>query len=185
MRKVVLYTLLSLDGVAESPDQYVLEFDDRMRENLARVVSTQDAVLLGRRSFDDWAGYWPQSTEAPFAPFINGVDKYVLTSTEPTASWDRTTVVARPVQELVSELTSRSGGDIGVHGSISLAQSMLADGLIDELRLVVTPTVVGRGRRLFEGGKPRRRLTLLESEATPSGALLLRYRVDPPQSVLA
>ncbi|UFU06235.1 dihydrofolate reductase family protein [Ruania halotolerans] len=179
MRKVVLYTLTSIDGVAESPDRYVLDFDDRMRENLAHVVSTQDAVILGRRSFDDWAGYWPSSTEAPFAPFINGVDKYVLTSTEPALSWDRTTMVTRPVRKLVNELRSQAGGDIGVHGSISLAQSMLVDGLIDELRLVVTPTVAGRGRHLFDGAASRRQLTLLESEATPSGALLLCYRVAP------
>lgn len=140
--------------------------------------SRLDAVILGRHSYDDWAGYWPSSTEAPFAPFINSVDKYVVTSTEPVISWERTTVVHGSVRDLVGELRSRPGGDIGVHGSITLAQSMFADGLIDELRLVVAPNVAGSGRHLFDRAG-RRRLRLLESERTPSGALLNSYRVKP------
>ena len=178
MRKVVLYSLTSSDGVAEAPDRFVLDFDDRMRENLARVIASQDAVVLGRRSYDDWAGHWPGSTEAPFAPFINGVDKYVITSTAPSAAWEGTTVVDGRVHELIDELRSRPGGDIGIHGSITLARSMFADGLVDELRLVVAPTVAGSGRRVFDDVQ-RRRLELLEAESTPSGALLLGYRVGP------
>ena len=72
MRKVVLYELLSLDGVAERPDEFVLDFDPVMQENLGRVVSSQDAVLLGRRTFDDWAEYWPTGDNELFASFING-----------------------------------------------------------------------------------------------------------------
>ena len=73
MRKVVAYELLSLDGVAEQPDEFVTEFDDVMRENLARVIAAQDTVLLGRRTYDDWAAFWPTSDIEPFASFINGV----------------------------------------------------------------------------------------------------------------
>jgi dihydrofolate reductase len=83
VRKVVAYELLSLDGVAEQPDEFVTEFDDVMRENLDRVIATQDAVLLGRRTYDDWAGFWPTSDIEPFASFINGVEKFVVTSTPP------------------------------------------------------------------------------------------------------
>jgi dihydrofolate reductase len=77
MRKLVLYTLLSMDGVAESPDRYVFDFDEVMYANLSRVIETQDAVLLGRQTYDDWASYWPTSREQPFAGFINRVRKYV------------------------------------------------------------------------------------------------------------
>ena len=83
MRKVVAYELLSLDGVAEHPDEFVTDFDDAMDENLDRVIATQDAVLLGRRTYDDWAEFWPTSDIEPFAGFINGVEKFVVTSTTP------------------------------------------------------------------------------------------------------
>src|SRR5271170_3723380 len=79
VRKVVAYELLSLDGVAEHPDEFITEFDDAMRENLGRVIATQDAVFLGRRTYDDWARFWPTSDIEPFSSFINGVEKFVLT----------------------------------------------------------------------------------------------------------
>ena len=79
--------LLSLDGVAEQPDEFITEFDDAIRDNLDRVIGTQDAVLLGRRTYDDWAAFWPASDIEPFAGFINGVEKYVVTSTTPEATW--------------------------------------------------------------------------------------------------
>jgi hypothetical protein len=79
VRKVVAYELLSLDGVAEHPDEFITDFDDVMRENLDRVIATQDAVLLGRRTYDDWAEFWPTSDIEPFASFINAVEKFVVT----------------------------------------------------------------------------------------------------------
>jgi dihydrofolate reductase len=75
MRKVVVYELLSLDGVAEQPDDFIRDFDHVMRENLGRVIATQDSVLLGRRTYDDWAAFWPTSPYEPFATFINSVEK--------------------------------------------------------------------------------------------------------------
>ena len=77
MRKVVLYELLSLDGVAEDPDKFVIDWDAAMDANLATVIATQDAVILGRRSYDEWSEFWPGSEIEPFATFINGVAKYV------------------------------------------------------------------------------------------------------------
>jgi len=79
-RKVVAYELLSLDGVAEHPDEFFVDWDDEMEANLSAVIATQDAVILGRRSYDEWAGYWPGSNIEPFATFINGVAKHVATS---------------------------------------------------------------------------------------------------------
>jgi len=91
MRKLVVYELLSLDGVAEQPDDFVTDFDDVMRENLGRVVATQEAVLLGRRTYDEWAAFWPTSDSEPFAGFINGVEKFVATATTPVRTWANTT----------------------------------------------------------------------------------------------
>ncbi len=183
MRKVVLYTLMSLDGAVDHPNRYfapargdVPEFDEVMVDNEEKVIGAQDAVLLGRHMYDEWSRYWPTSDEQPFAAFVNGVKKYVVTSTPLTGSWDNAEPVHGPVAELVRDLKARPGGDIGVHGSIALAQSLLAEGLVDELRLVVGPVVGCPGRRLFDGTLDLRRLELLSAVPTPSGSLLLAYR---------
>jgi dihydrofolate reductase len=176
VRKVVVYELLSLDGVAEEPIEFVTTWDAVMQENLGRVIATQDTVLLGRRTYDDWAAYWPASHIEPFASFINGVAKLVVTSTTPESTWANTTVIDGGVLELVNELKGRSGGDIGVHGSIALTQSLLEAGLVDELRLVIAPALHMHGRKLFEG-RSSTRLTLTRTVATPSGYLLLDYHV--------
>ena len=81
MRKIVMYELLSVDGVAEAPDEFFTDWDDAMEANLAAVIGTQDAVILGRRSYTEWAQFWPSSQIQPFAAFINGVTKHVATST--------------------------------------------------------------------------------------------------------
>src|ERR1700722_19430442 len=173
-RKLVVYGLVSLDGVAEDPDAYITEFDDVMEENLARVIATQDSVLLGRRTYNDWAGFWPTSDIEPFASFINGVEKFVVTSTTPGETWVNTTVIDGGLPEFVSELKGRPGGDIGVHGSIALTQSLLERGLVDEWRLVIAPALRMHGRRLFGAG-PSRRLTLTRNVLSPAGYLLLDY----------
>jgi dihydrofolate reductase len=171
-RKVVVYELLSLDGVAEEPMEFITDFDTVMRENLGRVIATQDTVLLGRRTYDDWAAFWPPSDIEPFASFINGVEKFVVSSTTAEPTWANTTVIDGGLPEFVTELKGRSGGDIGVHGSIALTQSLLEGGLVDELRLVIAPALHMHGRKLFEGGSSRR-LTLTRNVVSPAGYLLL------------
>jgi dihydrofolate reductase len=176
MRKVVAYELLSLDGVAEQPDAFITEFDEVMEENLGRVIAAQDAVLLGRRTWDDWAPFWPTSEIEPFATFINGVQKFVVTSTALGQDWPQTTVVDHDIVGFVTELKRQPGGDIGIHGSVSLTQSLLAASLVDELRLVVAPAVQVRGRKLFDSASPRQ-LSLTRSVTSPSGCLLLDYEL--------
>jgi dihydrofolate reductase len=175
MRPVVLYTLLSLDGVAESPDQFILDWDDRLDANLATVIEEQDAVLLGRQMYEEWSTYWPTSDVEPFATFINGVQKYVVTSSEPGGDWGPQTLVTDDPGGFVSALKETEGRAIGIHGSITLARSLLSAGLVDELRLVIAPVTVGSGQRLF-GQDDLRRWELIASEGAPSGELLLHYR---------
>ena len=126
MRKVVLYELLSLDGVAEEPDRFFTDWDDAMEANLGAVIAAQDSVILGRRSYDEWAEFWPGSDIEPFATFINGVAKYVATSTPLDPEWANTTVIDGELVEFVRDLRNRPGADIGVHASISVAQALLA-----------------------------------------------------------
>jgi dihydrofolate reductase len=176
VRKVVVYTLLSVDGVAQDPETFLFHFDETMEANLAEVIGTQDTVLLGRRMYDEWSSYWPKSDDQPFADFINTVQKFVATTSPLTSEWTGAARVQGPIDRFVRELKAGPGGDIGVHGSISLAQYLLAQGLVDELRLLVAPRVVGSGRRLFEDDVACS-LELVSSTVSPSGSLLVRYHV--------
>ncbi|MFI5035788.1 MAG: dihydrofolate reductase family protein [Acidimicrobiales bacterium] len=176
MRKVVAGGLVSLDGVAEQPDAFVTDWDELVDENIGRVIATQDTVLLGRRTYDDWSAFWPNSDIEPFATFINGVEKFVASSTMPELNWANTTVIDGDLLEFVTELKRRPGGDVGVHGSIALTQSLLEAGLVDELRLCVAPVLHMRGRKLFDHGLSRK-LMLTRQVATPAGYLLLDYQV--------
>lgn len=179
MRKVVAYTLVSVDGVAESPELFFFDFDEVMEANLGEVIGTQDTVLLGRTMYDEWSDYWPKSDDQPFADFINGVQKYVATSSPLTMEWTNAEAIQGPVEDFVRELKAGQGGDIGVHGSISLTQSLLAAGLVDEVRLLVAPRVVGSGRRLFETDVAHS-LELVESIGSPTGSLMVHYRLVLP-----
>ena len=176
MRKVVAYSLISLDGVAEEPSDFIAEWDQEMDQNLADVISTQDAVLLGRHMYEEWSHFWPESEIEPFASFINQVSKYIVTSSELTSEWSNAQRVLGDLASELAVLTATEGGEIGVHGSIELTQSMLEQGLIDSLRLVVIPVIQGRGRKLFNG-RTTSRLRLKNSVRTSSGALLLDYDV--------
>ena len=175
MRKVVAYELVSLDGVAEEPDRF-FGWDDTLDANLDAVIATQDAVVLGRRTYDEWAGYWPGSDLEPFASFINGVEKHVVTSTPLEPAWTGATVVEGALAAYVADLKDRDGGDIGVHASLSVVRALLTAGLVDELRLVVAPAVAGSGRRLLDG-VPSVRLEVLRSATSPTGHLVVDYRV--------
>ncbi|WP_222264593.1 dihydrofolate reductase family protein [Modestobacter marinus] len=175
MRELVTYHLVSLDGVAEEPGNWVFDVDEEVFAHLGAVIARQDTVLLGRGTYDYWAGYWPGSDVEPFATFINGTPKHVVTSRPLAPPWANSVVVDRSVVEHVRALKQGEGGDIGVHGSITLTRSLLRAGLVDELRLVVAPTIAGTGRRLFDDGELRR-LDLIAVSGTRSGALLLAYR---------
>ncbi|MBA2719551.1 MAG: dihydrofolate reductase family protein [Chloroflexi bacterium] len=187
MRKVVQYTLMSVDGAVEDPRRYFPEsdptvasapvFDTVMADLEAEMIGKQDAVLLGRTTFDEWSRYWPTSDEQPFADFINNVKKYVVTSTPLPDAWNNAEAVADPIADVVRDLKARPGGDIGIHASITLAQSLLAAGLVDELHLAVGPVLDSMGRRLFEGLGDLRRLELVRATPTPGGAIWVTYRL--------
>ncbi|MBS2537642.1 dihydrofolate reductase family protein [Catenulispora sp. NF23] len=176
MRKVVVTQFVSLDGVAEAADKFRTGWDDVVDASGAEIIATQDAVILGRRTYDEWCAFWPGSDIEPFATFINKAPKYVAASTPLAAQWNNATAIGGDLVEFVRELKNSAGGDIGVHGSIAVAQSLLTAGVVDELRLAVVPVVVGHGRRLLDG-LPHIGLELIRSVGTPSGYLLADYRV--------
>jgi dihydrofolate reductase len=175
-RNVVVYELMSLDGFADDPGEgeWFGDADARLMDFLGDVIARQDTVLLGRRTFEKWAPHWPTSTMQPFADFINATPKFVFSSTAPTLEWSGTTHVSAPAAEFVAELKHDTGGDIGIHGSLTLARTLLAEHLVDELRLVVAPSLAGHGKRLFNGDAELQRFELLSSNRS-GGCLLLHY----------
>src|SRR3954451_1901863 len=135
MPNIVVYTLVSLDGATEDPHRYFPEtpdyvgppvVDEELAEREEAMLARQGAVLLGRTTYDQWSRYWPTSQEQPFADFINGVRKYVVTSRPLTRVWGDSVAVIGPIVEFLVALKASQGGNIGIHGSIELAQSLLA-----------------------------------------------------------
>jgi len=176
VRKIVVYELLSLDGVAERPDSFFADWDQAMDANLANVIGSQDAVILGRRSYAEWAEFWPGSEIEPFSSFINPVTKYVATSTPLDPDWPNATAIDGDLVGFVADLRKQDGGDVGVHASISVAQTLLKAGVVDELRLVIAPRIVGAGRRLLDD-VPEIALESVRADRSPAGYLLADYRL--------
>jgi dihydrofolate reductase len=178
VRKVVVIEFVSLDGVSEEPSRFFSEWDDVIDAKGEGDIATQDAVVLGRRTWDEWADYWPTSDIEPFASFINAAAKHLATSRPLDRDWPGTTVIDGDLVAHVRALKDGPGGDIGVHASLSVVQALLAGGVVDELRLAIAPVIVGSGRRLLDGLGPIR-VEPLRTTATPSGYLLVDYRVIP------
>jgi len=177
MGKIVSNFFMSLDGVVESPDQWHFPyFDDEMGQIIGSAMATTDAFLMGRKLYDEWSEYWPaQSDDVPFASYINDAPKYVLSHTLIDPTWNNTTVLPKgdPVAA-VQAVKDDTDGDIGMSGCATTVRWLLANGLLDELALLVHPIAVGRGQRLFED-TPTTPLRLVHSDTLPSGVLHVRY----------
>ena len=180
MRKVVAAEFLSLDGVMESPDQWHFPyFNDEMGEAIGAGFAASDAMLMGRILYEEWAAFWPNQDpeENPVAEQMNGVRKYVVSTTlQGPLEWNNTTLIGENVAEQISEITAQPGKDIVISGSGSLVRSLLEDGLIDELKLMIHPIVVGSGKKLFEDGEKRTALELVDSKTFSTGVVYLTYR---------
>lgn len=177
MRKVYAGLFSSLDGVVEAPNEWQPAFDEQMGAALTRMLEGQDAVLLGRVTYSEWAQYWPAATDEPFASWINGTPKFVASSTLNSLDWSNSTLIKGSLGDFVRELRQQPGGTIGVAGSPSLVRSLLEQGLLDELTLMISPVIAGGGRkRLFAEDAALTTLELVEAQPTSSGALIATYR---------
>lgn len=176
MRKIVAGLFISLDGVVESPDQWHFPyFNDEMGQAVGAQLEECDAMLLGRRTYQGFASYWPhQSNDVPPAEQMNATHKYVVTSTLDKLEWGPSTLVNGDVVKQLTRLKKGKGKDIGIVGSPTLVSSLLRAGVLDELRLLMHPIVVGKGQRLFEDGE-QVPLTLKESKTFTTGVLYLTY----------
>ncbi len=182
MRRVTAGLFLSLDGVVESPERWQLPyFNDEMGEAIGAAMAASDAMLLGRVTYQEFASYWPgvPSEDQPFAGYMNNTPKYVVSTTLEEAQWSNSTLIkGNNVAGEIARLKQQPGKHIGITGSATLVRSLLRDGLLDELGLMVHPVVVGSGRRLFEEGGGTLGLKLVASKTFSTGVVSLTYR--PP-----
>src|ERR671934_1668589 len=183
MGKIVVTEFISVDGVIEDPggaedfkhSGWSFEFDRGDEGNVFKLDETRNsaALLLGRRTYDGFAAAWP-SREGEFADLFNSMPKYVVSSTLEKPEWTNTTGL-KNIDD-VRELKDRADGEIVVHGSRQLAQALMEADLVDELRLMVFPVVLGSGKRLFGDTADKKRLQLVESGVVGDGVAILVYR---------
>jgi dihydrofolate reductase len=178
VRKVTAGLFSSLDGVVEAPNEWQPAFDEEMGAALTRMLDEQDAVLLGRVTFSEWAEYWPTSTDEPFASWINSTPKYVASTTlDSVDRWSNSTLIKGSVADYITDLRQQDGKSIGTAGSPSLVRSLIEQRLLDELILMISPVVAGGGRkRLFPEDASLTKFDLVEAQPTSSGALIATYR---------
>jgi len=177
MRKVVSGLFISLDGVTESPEKWQFDnFDAEMGAALGAHIATEDTILLGRVTYQEWVPYWPTSTDEPYASHINNTPKYVFSSTLDRVDWQNSTLVKGNLRQEIARLKQEPGKNIGVAGSPTLVRSLLEQDLLDELILMIHPVVVGHGKRLFNGGMDLKRFKLVGSQTTSTGVSILTYQ---------
>ncbi|MFB4267638.1 dihydrofolate reductase family protein [Nonomuraea sp. GTA35] len=190
--RITLATYLSLDGVMQGPGRPTEDpsggfehggwqfpyADEELGTFSEQWFAEADAFLLGRRTYEIFAAFWPTVTEADdvIATSLNALPKYVVSTTLDRAEWHNTTIIRTDVLEKVAELRERPGRELQIHGSGALARTLLDHGMIDELRLWTYPVVLGSGMRLFEPGRTATAMRLVESRTTGSGCVVSVYR---------
>lgn len=181
MRNLVVTENITLDGSIEMLGDWFDPTADADPEQHAveeRHRAGADAVLLGRSTYEAFAGFWPKQTDdtTGVTDYLNKTRKYVLSSTLVDPEWENTTVLRGPLDAAVAALKEQPGKDIVATGSMSVATALVGSGLVDEYRLFVYPYVQGHGRRLFEDAAELGRLTLVEARGFSTGVVLMTYR---------
>jgi dihydrofolate reductase len=185
MARIVVTEFVSLDGVVEDPGGsesfkyggWSFEFDRGPEGDAFKVEETRNsqALLLGRVTYEGFAEAWP-SREGEFADMFNSMPKYVVSSTLQAPEWTNSSVLEGDLVEEVENLRGRPDGDIVVHGSVQLAQALIANDLVDELRLMVFPVVLGTGKRLFGDPGEKKKWKLADSKVVGDDVLVLTYQ---------
>jgi dihydrofolate reductase len=178
VRKIVAGLFISLDGVYEAPHEWHFPyFNDEMGEAVQAQIDASDTMLLGRVTYQEFASYWPHQNndEVPLADHMNNTPKVVVSETLDSLDWQNSTLIKGNVVEELTRLKQQPGKNIGITGSGTLVASLLRAGLLDELRLLVHPIVVGKGKRLFATEDEARGLRLADAQTFSTGVLYLTY----------
>jgi dihydrofolate reductase len=186
MRKIIVVEFVTMDGVMQAPGgskEDMAEgfkyggwmgpyFDEEGGKEMDVQMKATSALLLGRKTYDIFAGYWPEHTET--WPQVNKISKYVVSKTLKKPTWENTEVI-HGIEEL-KELKNSDGPDLQVYGSANLVQTLMEHDLVDEFWLKIFPITLGTGKKLFEEGTIPASFTLIESKTTPSGIIFASYR---------
>ena len=186
MRKVVSWLFISLDGVVEAPNEWQFDvFDEDMGAAITSQMEAEDAILMGRVTYQEFASFWPTATDEPFASHINKTPKYVVSTTLNNAewgTWDQPTLIKGNLAKEINTLKKQSGKNISVSGSPTLVRSLIQENLLDELQLMIHPVVVGKGKRLFTEDVDLKRLQLIDSNVTGTGVVIVTYRASKTEN---
>lgn len=176
MRKIVAGLFMSLDGVVESPEKWVM-FNDELGEAVDAEAAAADTLLLGARTYELFAASWPQRTveDDPHADWMNNTPKLVASSTRKSVEWNNSTLIRGNVANELARAKQEPGKNLLINGSPTLVRSLLRADLLDELRLFVHPVVVNKGARLFENMGEGVTLRLSDSQAYSNGVVSLTY----------
>ena len=189
MRKLIVSTFLTLDGVMQAPGGpgeddsggfghggwSVSYWDDQMGEVMGAATSVPFDLVLGRRTYDIFAAHWPHATEEDGATPLNDATKYVASRSQPTLEWSNSVLMEGDAAEAIAALKKEDGPELQVHGSGNLVQTLLRHNLVDQYRLWVFPLVIGSGKRLFSEGTIPSGLKLVHSQVSTTGVVIGRY----------
>jgi dihydrofolate reductase len=194
MRKIVAITQVSVDGVMQGPGGpeedpsngfthggWAMPFGDQaVRQVIDEIMASEFDLLLGRRTYEIWAGYWPKHGDNSIGKAFNNARKYVVTRSLDHLDWKNSERIGHDVVAEVRQLKASDGPALHIWGSSELLQALIAADLVDEYRMWISPVVLGQGKRLFENGVPPRSLALVQTRSTPRGVLLNTYRPAGP-----
>jgi dihydrofolate reductase len=189
MRKLIVSTFLTLDGVMQAPGGpgeddsggfahggwSVSYWDDQMGEVMGEATSRPFAMVLGRKTYDIMAAYWPQAGEEAGGKVFNDATKYVASRGQPTLEWSNSVLIDGDAAEGMAELKREDGPELQVHGSGNLIQTLLRHNLVDQYRLWTFPLVIGSGKRLFSDGTIPAGLKLVDSKVSSTGVVIGTY----------
>ena len=194
MRKLKIIEHISLDGVVQAPGgpeedrdgDYpyggwgVPHSDPAVGEAIVAAHGEAYDLLLGRRTYDIWSGYWPKAPSSPMADSINAATKYIATHRPDSLAWGPVENLGADIVEGVRRIKAKNGPDLIVWGSSTLTPVLLEHGLADEVLLLVFPVLLGQGKRFFSDGTPPRELALVSTKAVPSGVIISTYKPSGP-----
>jgi dihydrofolate reductase len=189
MRKLIVNTFMTLDGVMQAPGGPEEDptggftyggwsfnyWDDMMGQVMGESMAKPFELLLGRKTYEIFAAHWPYITDDPGADKLNSARKYVVSRTLDKASWNNSTLVTGNVEQAIRNLKGQKGPEIQVHGSGNLIQTLLKHDLIDEFRLWIFPVTIGKGKRLFGEGTQPAHLKLIDSKTSTTGVIIATY----------
>ena len=189
MRELIVSTFLTLDGVMQAPGGpgeddsggfahggwSVNYWDKQMGQVMGEAMSTPFDLVLGRKTYDIFAAYWPHATDEAGAKPLNDATKYVASRSQPTLEWSKSVLIKEDAAEGIAALKKADGPELQVHGSASLIQTLLRHNLVDRYRLWVFPLVIGSGKRLFSEGTIPSGLKLVDSKVSTTGVVIGTY----------